>query len=147
MMSHSFRARLALEAFEDRLVPSTLTVTSSADDGSSGTLRAMVAQANADAASGHSDTIKFASSLNGQTITLTQGTLEWTAGGGSVTFNGGNKVTISGSGSSNVCQVDSGAHVTFSNCTFEDGSASDGGALFNDGWMSVNCCTFSGNYA
>src|SRR5215469_15708028 len=58
-----------LEGLEDRTVLSTLTVTSSADDGTSGTLRAVLAAANP------GDTVSFAPSLNKQTITLTQGQL------------------------------------------------------------------------
>jgi len=62
------RFRPQLEALEDRFVPSTLTVTSAADSGA-GSLRAEIAAANP------GDTINFASSLNGQTITLTSGEL------------------------------------------------------------------------
>ncbi len=58
-----------LEALEDRTVLSILTVTSAADDGSAGTLRAVLAGAKS------GDTIQFASKLNGQTITLKQGEL------------------------------------------------------------------------
>jgi hypothetical protein len=39
------RVVLRLEAMEDRTVPSTLTVTSAADDGSAGTLRTEIAAA------------------------------------------------------------------------------------------------------
>src|SRR5579859_7342323 len=63
------RASLCLEALENRLVPSTLTVTSSLDDGSSGTLRSTIAAA----ASG--DTIVFSSGVLGTPIVLTQGEL------------------------------------------------------------------------
>ena len=58
---------LRLEVLEDRLTPSTLTVTSAADDNSSGTLRAVVAAATA------GDTIVFDHSLNNQTIVLKLG--------------------------------------------------------------------------
>src|SRR6516164_5907272 len=58
------RFRPRLEALEDRWLPSTLTVTSPLDNGSSGTLRATIAAA----ASG--DTIVFDNSLNHQTVTL-----------------------------------------------------------------------------
>src|SRR5262245_35791909 len=62
-----FRPRL--EALEDRWLPSTLTVTSPLDDGSGGTLRAMIATA------APGDTIVFANSLNGQTVALAGGEL------------------------------------------------------------------------
>src|SRR5262249_55474453 len=58
-----------LEALEDRTVLSTLTVTSAADDGSAGTLRAVLAAARS------GGTIQFAKQLQGQTITLKQGQL------------------------------------------------------------------------
>src|ERR1700746_1938179 len=58
------RFRPYVETLEDRWLPSTLTVTSPLDDGSSGTLRATLAAA----ASG--DSIVFDNSLSGQTITL-----------------------------------------------------------------------------
>jgi hypothetical protein len=60
---------LWLEALEDRALPSTLTVTSATDDGSAGTLRAVLA------ASHDGDTIRFAPQLDGSTIALTQGQL------------------------------------------------------------------------
>ena len=44
--SKPHRKRLVLEALEDRRVPSTLTVTSAADNGASGTLRGIIASAN-----------------------------------------------------------------------------------------------------
>src|SRR5215471_21585307 len=53
-----------LDPLEDRTVLSTLTVTSPLDDGSSGTLRSVIASAH------NNDKIVFAPSLNGDTITL-----------------------------------------------------------------------------
>src|SRR5262249_15496042 len=58
--------RPTLEALEDRWMPSTLTVLNNLDSGS-GSLRAEIA------ASKLNDSIVFAPSLNGQTITLTSG--------------------------------------------------------------------------
>jgi hypothetical protein len=57
-----------LQALQDRWLPSTLTVLNILDSGA-GSLRAAIAAANP------SDTIVFAPSLNGQTITLTGGEL------------------------------------------------------------------------
>ena len=62
------RFRPALEMLERRDVPSTLTVTNNLDS-AAGSLRAEVAAANP------GDTINFAPSLNGQTITLSSGEL------------------------------------------------------------------------
>jgi hypothetical protein len=56
--------RLACEQLEDRTVPSTLTVLNSLDSGA-GSLRDTIKHADS------GDTILFAPSLNGQTITLT----------------------------------------------------------------------------
>ena len=58
--------RPSLEALEDRVVPSTLLVTNNADTGVSGdgSLRGEIAAAQ------NGDTIRFAHSLAGQTITL-----------------------------------------------------------------------------
>ena len=58
-------SRLRLEVLEDRWLPSTLTVTSPLDDGSSGTLRAVIAAASP------GTEILFAKSVH--TITLTGG--------------------------------------------------------------------------
>ena len=60
------RFRLAVDLLESRALLSTLTVTNTNDSGK-GSLRDEVAQAKA------SDTIAFASGLQGNTITLTSG--------------------------------------------------------------------------
>src|SRR5947209_3927714 len=60
--------RPTLEALEDRWVPSTLTVLNNLDSGA-GSLRADIAAAH------NGDTIVFAPSLAGQTITLASGEL------------------------------------------------------------------------
>jgi hypothetical protein len=57
--------RPTLEALEDRLVPSTLTVTNPADNGAMGSLRYEVNLANADSARGISDTIVFSNNVVG----------------------------------------------------------------------------------
>src|SRR5947209_16982329 len=61
------RWRPRLEVLEDRFVPSTLTVTSAADDGTSGTLRAVIGAASP------GSTIVFDHRLDGKTIALTRG--------------------------------------------------------------------------
>jgi hypothetical protein len=58
-----------LDVLEDRTLLSTLVVKSAADDGSAGTLRAVLAAAH------NGDIIQFARALDGQTINLTQGQL------------------------------------------------------------------------
>jgi len=56
-----------LDVLEDRTLLSTLLVKSAADDGSAGTLRAVLAAVKS------GDTIQFAPALDGHTITLTRG--------------------------------------------------------------------------
>src|SRR6516162_8976066 len=62
------RFRPALEMLEERCVPSTLTVTNTLDSGA-GSLRAAIDGAH------NGETIVFAPSLDGRTITLTSGEL------------------------------------------------------------------------
>ena len=88
--------RPQLEALEGRDVPSTLTVTNTLDDGSTGSLRWAVGQANAHAGG---DTITFDTTVfrTPQTITLAQGELPITK---SLTIQGpgADRLTISGGG-------------------------------------------------
>ena len=63
---------IAYEPLEPKQLLATLIVTSAADDGSGGlTLREALVQANNETANPGLDTIQFADSLNGQTITTT----------------------------------------------------------------------------
>jgi predicted outer membrane repeat protein len=142
--------RPTFDSLEDRLVPSTLWVTSARDNGTAGTLRYEVQQASADAAQGRSDTIVFANSLRGSTIQLTRGALELTRVQGfgvGVIVNGGNAVTISGGFGTRVFEVDRGANLQLENLTVTDGFAYAGGAAFNDGTLGLSNCTLSGNKA
>jgi hypothetical protein len=103
-----------LEALEDRTVLSTLTVTSAADDGSAGTLRAGLAGAQS------GDTIRFLDQLKGQTITLMQGQLLVNQ---SLDIDGlgATKLTISGNAASRIFDVGSGARVTIFGLTLTGG--------------------------
>jgi hypothetical protein len=161
---------------EDRLVPSTLTVTNTLDSGT-GSLRAEIAAAH------KGDTIKFAPSLVGQTITLTSGELlikrEVTIvgpGAANLTISGNHRsrvfelssvtsprVTLSGmtisdgvgvfaAGSSQADDGEGGAirnegTLTISNSILSGNSAPAGGAINNDGTLTVNGCTLTGNSA
>jgi uncharacterized protein (TIGR03118 family) len=128
-----------LETLEDRTVPSTLTVTSAADDGSAGTLRALIAAANSD------DTINFDPSLDGQTITLTSGELA-VAKSLDIEGPGAALLTISGNKASRVFDISgSSTSVKIAGLTLADGLASAttatgpsgnitmGGAILNTG--------------
>jgi hypothetical protein len=145
--------RPQLESLEDRLAPALLTVLSNLDDNGAGTLRALLATANADAASGISDTIKFDSGLAGQTITLTQGQLALSgAGGGKITIDGSDlssPITISGNHASRVFKVDSGVQAELDALTITGGtvSSADGGGIRNGGTLILSSCTLADNIA
>jgi hypothetical protein len=142
-----------LELLEARLAPAALTVTSTLDDGSAGTLRAAIAQANTDATNGISDIINFDSSLSGATIVLAQGQLELSgAGGGTITIDGSslsNQLTISGNNASRVFLVDAKVQSEFDNLTITSGTVSgdSGGGIANNGTLTVTGCSFSSNSA
>ena len=77
----------ALEALEDRTVPSTFTVLNTLDDGSVGSLRWAVGQANSNPGN---NTIDFDSTVfnTAKTITLTGSPLELSKAGGTETITG-----------------------------------------------------------
>ena len=163
-------------ALEDRRLLSTFTVTSTLDDGSAGTLRWAVGQANS---AGGAETIAFDKTVfkTPQTITLTGTQLELSDTTGTETITGPKAgVTVSGGGLSRVFQVDAGVTasisgltitggsepqtaaaavqlggtVTLTNCTVSGNSAEDfGGGLYNGfgGTTTLTNCTVSGNSA
>ncbi len=146
----TFRPRL--EALEGRDVPSTLTVTNNLDNYSVGSLRADIAAAK------NNDTIVFAPSLHGQTITLVNGDLDVTK---NLTIQGpgAGQLTVSGGGTSRVFDVAAKTKVVLSGLTISHGNGSDllvesaldfndrGGAILNHGNLTVADCTFSSNSA
>jgi hypothetical protein len=134
-----------LEALEDRTVPSTLTVTNNLDTGiaGDGSLRGEITAANS------GDTIRFAPSLAGQTITLTKGELAITKSL-DIEGLGANQLTVSGNNQSLVFDITaSNASVTIAGLTISGGSNSNyfGGGISNVGTLTVNYCTLTGNVA
>ena len=131
--------RPCLERLEDRWVLSTLTVLNNLDSGR-GSLRAEIAAAH------NGDTIVFAPSLDGQTITLTSGELlikkNLTIAG-----PGAGELTVSGNNASRVFEVASKENVTLSGLTISDGAvqAAQGGGILNHGTLTVSGSTLSGN--
>jgi uncharacterized repeat protein (TIGR03803 family) len=131
-------------------VAPVLTVTNLLDDGSPGSLRAVVTQADADAAHGYFDVINFDPSLAGKTITLTSGQLEL-SGSGTITIDSSSlasQVTISGNNASRVFQVDFGLQAEFDNLTITAGLAQNsGGGIYNNGILTLSGSTLSHNVA
>ena len=145
-----------VEILESRQVLSgmSIMVDTAADTSQPGqtTLRDAITQANQDSG----DTITFASSLAGQTITLTQGELLVTSSM-TVTGLGASQLTISGGGNSrifDICANDGGAsHVSITGLTLTDGNGTGanymgaGGAIYNSENLTLAGNTFSGNSA
>ncbi len=141
------RFRPRLEALEDRWLPSTLTVLNTADSGP-GSLRAEIAGARG------GDTIAFAPSLTGQTITLTSDELA-IAKSLKIQGPGAGQLTISGGGSWRVFEVDgANTNVTLSGLTITQGDGvagtiddNEGGGVLNFGNLTISNSTLSGNWA
>ncbi|HEX4613311.1 MAG TPA: choice-of-anchor Q domain-containing protein [Urbifossiella sp.] len=137
--------RLGLEWLEDRDTPTAYFVSSFADDGSAGTLRSVLTQANADGAAAGADTITFTAD---GTVTLSLGELPITRTAGDVTIDGGgHAVTVSGNHASRVFNVGSGVTATLTGLTITQGSASQAGGVMNQGLLAVMNSTVSGNTA
>src|SRR6266542_4329682 len=117
----------------------TLTVTSTADDGTTaGTLRSLLAGA------ADGDTIEF--SVTG-TITLTTGQLVVDKSV-AILGPGANNLAIDGNAISRVFYIASGKTVSISGLTIANGSADLGGGIYNDhSTLTVSSCTLSGNSA
>src|SRR5262245_60576874 len=134
------RPRLGVEGLEDRTVPATFTVTTTADSGD-GSLRQAILDANAQAGA---DVIRFAPSFSAgpQTITLTGGELHVTDAVG-IQGPGGGILTVSGNNASRVFDIDdghagtslavaiSGLTVTGGKNTGDNGGIPNGGGIFN----------------
>jgi hypothetical protein len=108
-----------LESLEDRTVPSTLTVLNNLDKGA-GSLRDTITNAKS------GDTIVFAPSLNGQTITLTSDQLTINK---SLTIEGpgASLLAISGNDTNRVFNINEGFTVTIAGLTITHGRAVGGG--------------------
>ena len=123
---HRRRRSPRLESLEGRLVLSSLTVTSAADSGP-GTLRAVIAQAQAGA------TITFSARLDGQTIGLTGGELAIDEGL-TIKGPGAGLLDVDAGGTSRVFDITSAsATVAISGLTISGGNSEDGGGILDQG--------------
>ena len=116
------RTMPTLLALEDRRLLSTFTVNSTLDDGSVGTLRWAVGQANS---AGGAETIAFDKTVfkTPQTIALTGTQLELSDTTGTETITGPKAgVTVSGGPQSRVFQVDGGVTASISGLTITGGN-------------------------
>src|SRR5215212_1011907 len=126
----------------------TYTVKNNADSGKGSLRQAII---NADATTGVADTINFASSVSGQTITLTSAQLPTITDGAGLTIDGGSAdITISGANQYGVFEVGSGAMLTLNNLTVANGANANaeggGGGIYNGGGtLEVSNSTLSGN--
>src|SRR5262249_36844537 len=124
--------RPAIEALENRTLPSTLVVLNNSDSGPS-SLRDRIASA----ASG--DTIIFSPALAGETITLTSGQLN-IAKNLTIHGLGAQELTISGNAASRVFDVSGGVAVSIDSLTVADGEApvGGGGGILNEIGTTLN---------
>lgn len=120
---------LRVEGLEDRALPSTYTVTNLFDDGSQGSLRWAVDQANGHAGA---DSIRFASSVHGM-IVLGGKQLDITDDV-TITGPGASQLTVSGDNGSRVFDISNDATATISGLTIANGIAMDagGGGIANE---------------
>ena len=134
------RCRPHLEVLEDRLAPAADQVTSLSDDGSAGTLRDAITQANANPGP---DTIDF--QVTG-TIALAGGLLPAFTDSATTTVTGpSGGITLDAHRASGIFQVNRGAAVGLTGLTLANGSAGGGGRIFNYGTLALTSCTLSGN--
>ncbi len=89
------------------------------------------------------DTVTFAASLNGQTITLA-GTELLVKGDATITGPGASLLSISGNNASGVFQIAAGANVSVSGLAIKHGNAlSGGGGFYNQGTLTITDSTIS----
>jgi hypothetical protein len=142
-----------LEALEPRTLLSTYTVTKLSDDGSTGTLRWAVAQA--DASGGTIDFAPSLTAIGAATIDLSGTALDVDCSAGTVTINGpgANLLTIDAQNNSAVFQItpDNGSWlhiVQINDLTITGGNAGwqcGGGISLDNSILEINACTITGN--
>ncbi len=145
-----FAASTDIGAFQTQ---SSLVV-NTADDTASGaepsgelSLRDAINLANADGGG----TITFASALTGDTITLSGTELPPITSNTTITGPGAGNLAVSGDNASRIFDIASGATVSISGLTIEDGNSvsqgGQGGGIRNDGTLTLSNSTVSGSFA
>ena len=160
--SRRYSRALRVEGLEDRMLLTAYVVDTPLDDPSVGdvtdglvSLREAITAANTnapfgDAPAGESggvvDQITFHESLTGQTIIL--GGVEF-AVSDHLTIIGlaADNLTISGDNVSRVFSIDADVNVDISDVTIADGSALNGGGIYNNGVLTITNGTLAGNTA
>lgn len=112
------------------------------NDGGPFSLRQVIADASS------ASTIRFASSLSGQTIVLTNGEIlldkNLTIDASALPAG----IRIDGNANGRIFQVSAGANVLLDSLTITNGFVvGNGGGIANDGTLTVNRCTLAGNRA
>src|SRR5437016_1716591 len=158
-----------LEVLEDRWAPAVLTVNTLADETAADntlSLREAISvvnsgstaglssaeQAQVSGTLGQNDTIQFAASLAGGTITLTNGQLTITR---DVTIAGlgASQLTISGNAASRIFDISGSATVSIAGLTLTHGLATDNGGAISlsdfggNAHLNLSGCTLTNNQA
>jgi predicted outer membrane repeat protein len=137
---------LNLEQLEERITPSTFTVTDLTDNAAdTGSIRYALNQVNADTSSA-ADTIDL-TGVSG-TITLSNGVLALarTTGPVTITGPGASALTISGNTATQVFDVAANATVSISGLTIANGETSGaGGGISSFGTLSIANSAFTGD--
>ncbi len=138
--------QMQLEQLEDRITPTTFTVTDLTDNAAdTGSIRYAVNQVNADSSTA-ADTINLAG-VSG-TILLSNGVLGLTRTAGPVVITGpgASILTISGNHASQVWNFASGVSASLSGLTIANGQTSgQGGGIFDGGTLSIVNSAFTGD--
>jgi fibronectin-binding autotransporter adhesin len=138
-----------LLALEDRRLPAMVVTVTSPDDHGPGTLRDAVEQAD-----GANQQVEILFALQeGSTIALTSGQLELSNAKEPVDIlgPGADRLTIDGTKSSRIFQIDSGVTASITGLTLANGAAGgdyeDGGDLSNDGTLTLTGIVVRGGTA
>src|SRR5262249_42976428 len=144
------RPRPRLQALQDRPTPATLTVTNPLDDGSQGSLRWAITQANSNPGADTIDTYETPPALSTipRHLDLTLGGTQLPTITGDLTVLGHRDTVISGAGRGRIFEIASGVTVNLDGVTLTGGRSDGmGGAVLNSGTLSVSNSVITANQA